>query len=136
MDRSWVGRESIHVFSFVVAFIATTGSLWFSLGLGLTPCDLCWYQRILMYPLVPILAASLIRRDDVSIYALSLAIPGFTVSLYHNYLQLTPAEGLCTSEIPCSVVQYSIYGVTIPQMSLSAFSLIIIAFLLPVVMDE
>ncbi|QWC19763.1 disulfide bond formation protein B [Halorubrum sp. 2020YC2] len=39
----------------VVATVATAGSLWFSLGLGLTPCDLCWYQRIAMYPLTVVL---------------------------------------------------------------------------------
>ncbi|MDY7083119.1 MAG: disulfide bond formation protein B [Halobacteria archaeon] len=125
----------VHAFAFVVAVVATSGSLWFSEGLGLIPCELCWYQRILMYPLVPILGISLWRHDDVRPYVLTLAIPGFVVATYHNYLQMTPAKGTCTSEVPCSVVQYEWHGVTIPQMSLAAFSLIIVAFLVSLVIS-
>ena len=37
---------------FSVAAVATAGSLWFSEVGGFVPCEYCWYQRILMYPLV------------------------------------------------------------------------------------
>src|SRR5262252_11140517 len=37
--------------AFVVAAIATGGSLFFSQIAGFIPCDNCWLQRILMYPL-------------------------------------------------------------------------------------
>ena len=37
--------------AFVVTAIATAGSLFFSEIAGYVPCELCWYQRICMYPL-------------------------------------------------------------------------------------
>ena len=36
---------------FLVSAIATGGSLFFSEIAGFVPCELCWYQRICMYPL-------------------------------------------------------------------------------------
>lgn len=39
----------------IIALIAMIGSLYASEGLGFYPCELCWYQRIFMYPLVIIL---------------------------------------------------------------------------------
>src|SRR5262245_22571678 len=36
---------------FVVSAIATGGSLFFSEIANFVPCELCWYQRICMYPL-------------------------------------------------------------------------------------
>ncbi|HVA30104.1 MAG TPA: disulfide bond formation protein B, partial [Gaiellaceae bacterium] len=45
--------------AFVVAAIATGGSLFFSEIAHFVPCELCWFQRICMYPLsiVTLLAA-------------------------------------------------------------------------------
>jgi disulfide bond formation protein DsbB len=120
----------------VVAAVATAGSLYFSIGLGLVPCDLCWYQRILMYPLVPFIAVGLWRDDALAPYVLPLSAGGFGVAAYHNYLQMTPATGSCTGEVPCGVVQYSFQGVTIPQMSLVAFGIITALFLLPAVVVD
>jgi disulfide bond formation protein DsbB len=120
----------------VVAAVATGGSLYFSLVMGLVPCDLCWYQRILMYPLVPFITVGLLRSDPLKPYVLPLSVGGFAVAVYHNYLQMTPATGACTSEVPCSVVQYSFHGVTIPQMSLTAFGIITALFLLPAVVRD
>src|SRR5689334_14870245 len=37
--------------AFVVAAIATGGSLFFSEIAHFQPCELCWFQRICMYPL-------------------------------------------------------------------------------------
>lgn len=127
-------KRVFYLFAFLVAAVATTGSLWFSLGLGLVPCELCWYQRILMYPLVPLIGIALWKQEDVREYVLVLSIPGFGIASYHNYLQITPAEGTCTSTVPCTVIQYELYGITIPQMSLTAFGLITIAYLIPIVL--
>lgn len=126
-------------FALAVATVATTGSLYFSLGMGLVPCTLCWYQRILMYPLVVVLGVGILRGDSVTAYVLPFSVSGFVVAAYHNYLQMAPTSGACTGEVPCSVPQYRFFsdvvagGVTIPQMSLTAFALITAAFLLPVV---
>ena len=37
--------------AFIVAAIATGGSLFFSEIAHFVPCELCWFQRICMYPL-------------------------------------------------------------------------------------
>jgi len=84
-----------------------------------------------MYPLVLIIGVGILKGDSLEAYVLPMSVAGFAVSTYHNYIQMTPAESpSCTSEVPCSVVQYSIAGVTIPQMSLTAFGIIIGLFLL------
>jgi disulfide bond formation protein DsbB len=46
-----------------VATVATLGSLYYSEVADFPPCRLCWYQRIAMYPLVPILGIAAARRD-------------------------------------------------------------------------
>ena len=45
-----VGPQALAL-AFVVAAVATAGSLYFSEVAHFTPCRLCWYQRICMYPL-------------------------------------------------------------------------------------
>ncbi|WP_066417961.1 disulfide bond formation protein B [Halorubrum aethiopicum] len=109
----------------LVAAVATAGSLRFSLGLGLEPCTLCWYQRILMYPLVVVLGvATLEKRTAVRRTALPLVIPGLCLAGYHSFLQAT--TGRCTFGGPCAAVQWRdpVVGLTIPNLSLVAFGLI------------
>lgn len=119
--------------SLLVASVATVGSLYFSLGMGLIPCDLCWYQRILMYPLVPFLAVGILKGDYLRPYVLPLSVGGFLIAAYHNYIHLNPGSGgVCSSEVPCSIPQHVFFGgITIPMMSLAAFGIITALFLLP-----
>lgn len=116
----------------LVAGVATTGSLWFSLGLGLVPCELCWYQRILMYPQVVILGvATLESRPAVWRTTAPLSVLGVVIAGYHSLLQVTTTA--CTLEGSCAVVQWQspVLGLTIPNLSLIAFTLITAAVLLP-----
>ena len=63
--------------AFVVATVATLGSLYLSEVANFVPCRLCWYQRIAMYPLPVLLGVAWWKRDDgVRRYALPLAIIG------------------------------------------------------------
>lgn len=109
----------------LVAVVATTGSLYLSLGLGLLPCKLCWYQRILMYPLVIVLGVALLE-GRASIYRMvtPLALLGAATAAYHSYIQINPTSGYCT--VGCSTVQYTVFGLTIPNLSLFAFGLILL----------
>jgi len=121
----------------LVATVATAGSLWFSLGLGLTPCDLCWYQRILMYPLVAVLGvATAERRPAVVRTALPLVGVGLSLAAYHSYLQATMSE--CTIGGPCATVQWQspVVGLTIPNLSLVAFGLLAVLLVGVWVRDE
>ncbi len=116
----------------VAATTATLGSLYFSEVLKFVPCSLCWYQRILMYPLVAILLIGLIRNDrGVFTYVLPLSILGILVSSYHYLLQKTDLFGssaVCDTGIPCTTVWINLFGfVTIPFMALTAFLIISVA---------
>jgi disulfide bond formation protein DsbB/cytochrome c5 len=124
-----LGRNSRYV-ALLVAWIATCGSLFFSEVLGWVPCLLCWYQRILMYPLALVLAVGLLRRDKgIHKYALVLSIPGACVSLFHYLDQKTDlvrALVPCTVGVPCSADYLNAFGgvVTIPFLALIAFLII------------
>lgn len=109
----------------LVASVATAGSLYLSLGLGLIPCELCWYQRILMYPLVVVLGVAFVK-DDRSVYhtAVPLATVGAAIAAYHSYVQIDSGAGSCT--VGCSEVQYTVVGLTVPNLSLVAFVLILL----------
>ncbi|GAB4115745.1 MAG: disulfide bond formation protein B [Roseiflexaceae bacterium] len=122
-----VGRLSRYM-ALLVAWVATAGSLFFSWGLGWLPCDLCWYQRILMYPLAFLLPVAILRRDRrVHLYALPFTLIGACVSTYHYLLiktNLFPPPP-CTSGVPCTVDYIDIFGViNIPFLALTAFIII------------
>lgn len=109
----------------LVALVATAGSLYLSLGLGLIPCELCWYQRILMYPLVVVLGVAFVKgRETVYHTAAPLALPGAGIAAYHSYIQVNPSASSCT--VGCSTVQYEVLGLTIPNLSLLGFTLILL----------
>jgi disulfide bond formation protein DsbB len=112
--------------AFLVALVAMLGSLYYSEVRGFIPCTLCWYQRILMYPLVAILLAGLIRRDPgVAAYVLPLSLLGILVAAYHYSLQLGLWGGqsaACRVGVPCSGRYINWLGfITIPFQALVAF---------------
>ena len=111
----------------LVAVVATAGSLFLSLGLGLVPCRLCWYQRILMYPLVVVLAVAAVeRRVAVARAVLPLVGLGGTIAAYHSWLQVS--QTICgVGVVGCAQVQYRVAGLTVPNLSLLAFCLVGVA---------
>lgn len=115
--------------------IATLGSLYFSEVMKLPPCTLCWYQRILMYPLVYIMAVAIVTTDPkLKLYCLAFSISGLLVATYHNllYYHIIPESiAPCTSGISCTTRQIEWLGfITIPLLSLVAFTITTIALLL------
>ncbi|EMA47270.1 disulfide bond formation protein B [Halococcus saccharolyticus] len=125
-SRLWLAAATL------VAVVATAWSLYFSLGLGLIPCELCWYQRILMYPLTVILGvAALENRPGVVRTALPLSVLGSGVAAYHSWFQATADSATC-SVGSCGTVQYQILGLTVPNLSLIAFVLVSLALVVAV----
>lgn len=120
--------------AWLVAAVATAGSLYFSEVAEFTPCTLCWYQRIAMYPLAIILGIATFRRDRaVKVYAVPLAAIGAAISLYHYLFEWFPDldAGACSVTIPCDFVWFRAFGfVSIPFMALSGFCFIIVSLLL------
>jgi disulfide bond formation protein DsbB len=123
-----VGPQAL-VLAFFVAAVSMSGSLYFSEAAHFTPCKLCWYQRIAMYPLVPVLGLAAWRRDDgIRPYAATLAALGAFVSVYHVLLERFPSleSGACDVANPCTIIWVRRFGyLTIPMMALSAFVLIV-----------
>lgn len=112
------------------AILAMLGSLYFSEIRHLVPCVLCWYQRILMYPLVILIAIGLFRGDEKQLpsYVLPFSVAGIGFALFHWLLQmgvLPDKIAPCQAGISCTTRYIEYYGfVTIPFLSLVAFSVI------------
>jgi disulfide bond formation protein DsbB len=112
----------------VVAATAMGGSLYYSESVGLIPCELCWYQRIAMYPLVALFGVALWRRDStVWRFASPLVGVGFLIASYHYLIQRFPSleAGACSVTVPCSSAYFFRFGfISIPYMAMSAFAAI------------
>lgn len=118
-----------------VALTAVTGSLYFSEIRHFEPCLLCWYQRILMYPLAVIIGFALITRVSVNAWlVLAAAVVGQAVAAYHVLLQKTSwfsSATTCGTGPSCAIPYIDWFGiVTIPMLSLMAFMLIAICMVL------
>ena len=115
--------------AWVLVTSATLGSLFFSEVMGVPICELCWYQRIAMYPLVLVLAIGLLPYDPrVMRYAAALAGAGWLVALFHVLLVagVIPASAQpCVQGIPCAETHIALFGfLNIPALSLLTFTLI------------
>jgi disulfide bond formation protein DsbB len=125
---TWLNRNSLYI-ALVAAWIALCGSLYFSEVRGYVPCVLCWYQRILMYPLAPIIAVGLLRRDwNLPYYVLPLSVLGLGTSTYHYLLEKTDlfaGAAACRQGVSCTTQWINWFGfVTIPFLALVAFLII------------
>lgn len=132
--RSFVMENGPYL-SWAIAAVATLGSLFFSEVMEFEPCKLCWYQRILMYPLVIILGIAAVKKDrNISVYVLPLTILGAAVSTYHYLLEKTdwiPTTSFSCGIVPCDVDYINWLGfITIPFLALIAFVLITLIQLL------
>ena len=130
-------RASLALYgAWLVALAATLGALLLGEVLGRTPCTLCWYQRIAMFPLALVLGIACLADDHrVGRYALPLALAGAAVALYHTLLY----TGLVTAPIvPCSQsgpsctdrASQAVAGVPLPMLALGSFSTITVLLVL------
>jgi disulfide bond formation protein DsbB len=117
--------------AFVVASIATGGSLFFSQIAHFTPCEFCWFQRVLMYPL-SILTLFIAGRGDnrAARYLLPLPIVGAGTSIYHMLIErgVIAEPKLCNAQGGCATNWLAGEGfgyMTIPTLALTAFLLLI-----------
>ncbi|MEI8230275.1 MAG: disulfide bond formation protein B [Candidatus Peregrinibacteria bacterium] len=117
------------VILFIIATIATCGSLYFSEIAGFPPCKLCWFQRIFMYAQVPLLLLALNKRDrSIAPYILLLSILGIIFSTWHYseqiYYNIHP-EAITSCDptgVSCVNFQILAFGyITIPLMAFTAF---------------
>ncbi|TDM02118.1 disulfide bond formation protein B [Macrococcus hajekii] len=121
--------------AWLVAIIAMLGSLFFSEIRHFVPCELCWYQRILMYPLVLVVGFAALQEEYKMKYLILIfSVIGLCFSIYHYMEQkvpgFTPVKA-CISGVPCST-QYINWGgfITIPFLAGTAFLLITVCMLM------
>ena len=121
--------ENSLLFAWLVALIATLGSLYFSEIAGWIPCKFCWFQRIFMYPLSIVLGIAHFRKDlRIRTYVIPLALIGALISAYHYALQrisILQAYSVCDATADCAVPYTLNFGyITVPFMALTAFILV------------
>jgi len=124
----FVGPQAVLV-AWIVALVTMLGSLYYSEHAGYLPCELCWYQRILMYPLVIVLGVGWLRRDrKVWMTAAPFVVIGAPLSLYHWLVERVPSfaeSSSCSITAPCTAPYFEKLGfVTLAWMCLSSFLLI------------
>ncbi|OGV96015.1 hypothetical protein A2W24_03035 [Microgenomates group bacterium RBG_16_45_19] len=139
--KSLIQTYPYRTVALIQSLIATVGSLFLSQVWLLVPCELCWFQRIFMYPLPFILGIGLIRRETkLYQYVLPLSLIGLTIAAYHTYLYYYANYSLnganetvmiaCSGGVSCTNQLIEWFGfITVPLLSFLAFSVITLAML-------
>src|SRR5690625_4774045 len=128
-------HETLLFIMWTQALLATVGSLFYSEVLGYLPCELCWYQRILMYPLIIIYGVAILRKDvQIAFPGIVLSGIGILTSVYHYGLQKIPllqnTGGFCGT-VPCNLQYVNYFGfITIPFLAGGAFFIIFCSHLI------
>jgi disulfide bond formation protein DsbB len=133
-DQMQKRMENCLIVIWTVSLVATLGSLYFSEVRGYEPCTLCWYQRILMYPIVLISGVALFQKNTrIAMTTAVFSIIGGSISLYHYGLQklsfLSDNAPAC-GNVSCTGQYINYLGfITIPFLALTAFLIILITSL-------
>ena len=116
---------------FPLGFFITFGGMFLTLfyeyALHYAQSDLCWYQRIFLYPQVFMFAYAWWKKDRAVLpYAFILSGIGFVIALYHHLLQMGYDIMKPCSTAPfavdCSTPSFIEFGfVTFPFMAVVLF---------------
>jgi len=137
--------QSINYIIFVQSLLATLWSLYYGFygdpvvniasgnlfdpANALLPCELCWYARILMYPIVLLsLVGILKKKSDYIWYIIPQVILWIALEIYHYLLQKTAITNsfTCTLANPCEALEVNyLWFITIPFLCLTAFLVIL-----------
>jgi disulfide bond formation protein DsbB len=120
------------------------GSLYFSEIAGYVPCALCWWQRLLIYPLAIFSTVAIIRKDYKSFayYVLPFGVIGVITSFYHSLLQWGVIEHNvldCSAggAVSCSDPEIMVFGfITIPFLAFLSFGAITLASLGSIILSK
>lgn len=127
----------VNAYGLWIGLLASLAAVALSLGhsmiFGLTPCALCYWQRIFIYPQVVLFALALWRKESsIAIYSIVLSVLGLGFALYHHALQMFPAFGLpCPATgSSCAQILFLEFGyVTYPMLAISFFAFLIVVML-------
>jgi disulfide bond formation protein DsbB len=121
--------------AFLVTALATGGSLFFSEIAHFVPCELCWYERICIYPLAVVTLLAAIANDHrAARYLVPLPLAGAGIATYHLLIEdgVVAQPNACLASAPggCATKWIEEFGwVTIPNLTLTA-CVLALAFLL------
>ncbi|MGX5219109.1 disulfide bond formation protein B [Pseudomonas segetis] len=121
--------------AWALALVASLSALFIGEVMGQAPCNLCWFQRVFMFPLAIVLGIACYRSDaTVWRYALPIAGLGWLVALYHSLLYFGvfgDSIQPCGAGGSCSSSNMTIFGaIALPVLSLIVFSLICMLLLM------
>src|SRR3989339_321487 len=115
------------VLSFLISLFASVFPLVYSEVINFLPCNLCWWQRVFMFPAPFLFGIALFDKDRRIIkYAASLLSVGFLITVYQNFFYYFGQN----SNLPCDATGVSCYQrlvsefggyISIPMMALAAF---------------
>lgn len=121
--------------AFGASLFASAMALFYSDVIGYPACELCWWQRAVMFPQVVIFALALWRKDRAaSLYALVLSGIGILIGVYNHVLQVSPPGTLpcpATGTVSCAQIFYLEFGyITFPMLSITFFAFLIVLMLI------
>lgn len=127
-------------YTFYLGFLAALGavflSLFYSEVVGFPACELCWIQRIFLYPQLILFGMESYKKDrSIVDFSIAFAILGSIVSIYHIFVESGITSGPACADpsnegVSCAIRYIYEFGyVTMPIMALT-LSLFIISILL------
>jgi len=86
-----------------IAIVSIIGSLIYQLVYGTPVCELCWWQRIFLYPIAVIVPVALwYKTREAHVTVAVLAVFGLWYALYHYYYHFQRFVLSNTLTLPCS----------------------------------
>ncbi len=127
-------EKNFLIIGFLLSLFATLFSLVYSEIIGYTPCHLCWFQRIFLFPQVFLFAIALWDKDRRVIrYSLPLLSVGFIIAIYQNFIYYFASNPFACdlSGVSCSQRLVSEFGgyISIPMLSLTSFIALLVVLL-------
>ncbi len=115
--------------SWLLALLGTLLSFYVSDILGFAPCNLCWYQRLCLFPLTIILGIAAYRSEgSIFRYAIAFPIAGSLIAFCQIVYQTIHSEvlmPLCGASQDCDLPSLTLFDwVTMPMLSFANFALI------------
>jgi disulfide bond formation protein DsbB len=131
--------DHAYLLGFVVSFGALVSSMFYSNIIGFDPCELCWWQRVFIYPQAVLFAVAYynekknkIQDEMVFVYSLVLSLCGALIAIFQYYGQMFNPELLAMCETQgssCAKIFFVSFGyITIPMMSLTAYLILILFY--------
>jgi disulfide bond formation protein DsbB len=123
--------------AWVIALTGTLLSIYYGEILRVEPCQLCWYQRTMWFPLALLLGIAAYRADEhILPYAVVLACVGELVAIYQilgESFRWLHVSSLCGFGADCSVPVMVFFGLfSMPALSAVGFGGVIALLLFAV----